>query len=407
MEHIKSIVRIGLIGNVDAGKSTLLGLLTKLKPGEYDDGRGYARSKILKYPHEQSTGRTSSITKEHETFGDKIIEFVDLAGHEPYLKTTMSGLCGGCIDYAFLIVGANMGVGGMTKEHLNIALGLNIPVIVIITKIDISPVKKLKETMTELRSMLKLSGGKKFMVHVTDETSFKSCIETPKKTPVIQISCKSGHNIELLRHLISLLPKKYEFKDIEGINKFWIHYVYLVPGTGIVLYGIVTSGQLKKGLTMQLGPFNGKFKNVIIKSLHDDDRNNIDVLPIGKTGCIALRKGRGGKNPIKRNDIIKGMILCNEPSSTREFLAHIIIFHHSTTIKNGYHCMIHCGLVRQTVEFSDITNLKNKDIDVLRTGDRGDIHVKFVYRPEYIEEGTRFMIREGKTIAIGIIKKLL
>ena len=53
----------------------------------------------------------------------------------------MSGLCNSCLDYAFLIIGANMGTIGMTKEHLNITLGLKIPIIVIITKIDIAPNK--------------------------------------------------------------------------------------------------------------------------------------------------------------------------------------------------------------------------------------------------------------------------
>ena len=36
-------VRVALLGNVDAGKSTLAGVLTT---GERDDGRGSARSKV-------------------------------------------------------------------------------------------------------------------------------------------------------------------------------------------------------------------------------------------------------------------------------------------------------------------------------------------------------------------------
>ena len=82
-------IRIGLIGNVDSGKSTLMGLLTKLKDNEYDDGRGKARYLILKHNHEKESGRTSSITKESKKIHNKIIEFIDLAGHERYLKTTV------------------------------------------------------------------------------------------------------------------------------------------------------------------------------------------------------------------------------------------------------------------------------------------------------------------------------
>lgn len=49
-------VRIAVIGNVDSGKSTMIGVLTS---GEFDDGRGSARSRILRHDHEQSNGRTS------------------------------------------------------------------------------------------------------------------------------------------------------------------------------------------------------------------------------------------------------------------------------------------------------------------------------------------------------------
>ena len=39
-----------------------------------------------------------------------IITFIDLCGHEKYLKTTMFGLLGMLPDYAMVIVGANSGL---------------------------------------------------------------------------------------------------------------------------------------------------------------------------------------------------------------------------------------------------------------------------------------------------------
>lgn len=47
-----------MVGNVDAGKSTLLGVLTH---GELDNGRGMARQKLFRHKHEVETGRTSSV----------------------------------------------------------------------------------------------------------------------------------------------------------------------------------------------------------------------------------------------------------------------------------------------------------------------------------------------------------
>ena len=51
-------IRVAVIGNVDSGKSTMVGVLTR---SILDDGRGFARSKVFKHGHEEATGRTSSI----------------------------------------------------------------------------------------------------------------------------------------------------------------------------------------------------------------------------------------------------------------------------------------------------------------------------------------------------------
>ena len=66
----------------------------------------------------------------------KIVSFIDLAGHERYLRTTVFGLTGCAPDYIMLMVGGNAGLIGMSKEHLGIAVSLGVPVMVIITKID-------------------------------------------------------------------------------------------------------------------------------------------------------------------------------------------------------------------------------------------------------------------------------
>ena len=49
---------VAVVGNVDAGKSTLLGVLTH---GELDNGRGFARQKLFRHKHEMESGRTSSV----------------------------------------------------------------------------------------------------------------------------------------------------------------------------------------------------------------------------------------------------------------------------------------------------------------------------------------------------------
>lgn len=81
--------------------------------------------------------------------------FLDLCGHEKYLKTTMFGLVGLMPDYAMLIVGANMGVSRMTREHLGISLALGVPIFFVVTKVDIAPKEVFDETVNTLIKILK------------------------------------------------------------------------------------------------------------------------------------------------------------------------------------------------------------------------------------------------------------
>ena len=108
-------VRVAVCGNVDSGKSTMIGVLIT---GTNDNGRGAARLNVFSHKHEIDTGRTSSISEQIMGFDDrgnivnykadfhsptwsdianwscKVISFFDLAGHEKYLKTTISGMTG-------------------------------------------------------------------------------------------------------------------------------------------------------------------------------------------------------------------------------------------------------------------------------------------------------------------------
>lgn len=163
-------------------------MLTK---GVLDDGRGKARVNLFRHKHEIESGRTSSVggeilgfdsksqpimshSKKSATSGweeitakaAKILSFVDLAGHEKYLKTTVFGMTGTAPEFAMLMVGANAGMIGMSKEHLGLALSLGIPVLVVVTKIDRCPSHVLEKTIKELTSILKSKSCRKIPLFV-------------------------------------------------------------------------------------------------------------------------------------------------------------------------------------------------------------------------------------------------
>nr|CAD7588649.1 unnamed protein product [Timema genevievae] len=352
-------IRVAVVGNVDAGKSTLLGVLTH---GELDNGRGHARQRLFRHKHEMESGRTSSVGNDILGFDSlgkvvnkpehgsldwvkiceksaKVITFIDLAGHERYLKTT---------------VGANAGVVGMTKEHLGLALALSVPVFVVVTKIDMCPPNVLQDTLRLLVRILKSPG----------------C----RKVPVM--------NLKLLEMFLNLLTTRLVSQDDEPAE-FQIDDIYSVPGVGTVVSGTTMKGIIRLNDMLLLGPDPlGYFIPITVKSIH---RKRMVVKQVrgGQTASFALKK-------VKRGLLRKGMVMVApslNPNACWEFEGEILVLHHPTTISTRYQAMVHCGSIRQTASILSMSQ------DCLRTGDKALVHFRFIKHPEYIKPGQRM----GKT----------
>lgn len=67
----------------------------------------------------------------------KLISLIDLAGDHKFLKTTIYGLSGYSPDYAAILVNPRIGWNEMSDEHLTIAHAFDLPIFVIISKIDL------------------------------------------------------------------------------------------------------------------------------------------------------------------------------------------------------------------------------------------------------------------------------
>ena len=102
-----------VVGNVDAGKSTLIGTLTS---GILDNGRGSARINVARHKHEIESGKTSDISSRILRFPNgKTVTLIDLCGHEKYFTTTATGIAGMMPDYAIVVISPTRGILNMTK----------------------------------------------------------------------------------------------------------------------------------------------------------------------------------------------------------------------------------------------------------------------------------------------------
>lgn len=420
--------RIAVVGNVDAGKSTLLGVLVK---GGLDDGRGKARVNLFRHKHEIESGRTSSVGMEimgFDTKGEvvvsgvpgrklsweeigkrsaKVISFTDLAGHERYLRTTVFGLLSSEPNYCLLMVAANNGLIGMSKEHLGIALALNVPVMVVITKIDMTPPHILQQTLTQLTKILKSPGARKIPIFIKNR---EECINTATQfvsqriCPIFQVSNVTGECLDLVREFLNILPHHGKY-DVDAAFEFHINDTFSVPFVGTVVSGVVKSGVIHAGDTVLVGPDSlGQFTSTTIRSI-ERKRIGVPACSAGQSASFALRR-------VRRKDVRKGMVVLLAKSDTnpnlpaaqpkvhREFVAEVLILSHATTIRTKYQAMLHVGPVSQTCAIIDI------DRAYIRTGDRATVAFRFVQRPEFLAVGDRILFREGRTKGLGIVKQV-
>uniref|UniRef100_A0A8C7KY33 GTP-binding protein 1 n=1 Tax=Oncorhynchus kisutch TaxID=8019 RepID=A0A8C7KY33_ONCKI len=404
-------VRVAVVGNVDAGKSTLLGVLTH---GELDNGRGFARQKLFRHKHEMESGRTSSVGNDILGFdqkgqvvnkpdshggsldwtkicerSSKVITFIDLAGHEKYLKTTVFGMTGHLPDFCMLMVSE----GG---PPLPLFL---VTILTVITKPDFTGCVIVTETLKLLQRLLKSPGCRKIPVLVQNKDDVivtASNFSSERMCPIFQISNVTGENMDLLKMFLNLLSSKTSFREDEPAE-FQIDDTYSVPGVGTVVSGTTLRGLIRLNDTMLLGPDPlGSFLPIAVKSIH---RKRMPVKEVrgGQTASFALKK-------IKRSSIRKGMVMVSprlNPQASWEFMAEILVLHHPTTISPRYQAMVHCGSIRQTATILTMNR------DCLRTGDKASVHFRFIKTPEYLHTDQRLVFREGRTKAVGTITKLL
>ncbi|KMQ41690.1 hypothetical protein HL42_7612 [Trichophyton rubrum] len=420
-ETVEKVIetRIAVVGNVDAGKSTLLGVLVQ---GKLDDGRGKARVNLFRHKHEIETGRTSSVGMEimgFDTHGEivghgqarkqtweeigrqsaKVISFSDLAGHERYLRTAVFGMLSSSPNYCLLMVAANNGLIGMSKEHLGIALSLNVPVMVVITKIDICPPHILQQTVKQLTGILKSPGAHKIPIFIKsreDTVNTATQFVNHRICPIFQVSNVTGECIDLVQTFLNMLPHHGRY-DSGAPLEFLVNDTFSVPFVGTVVSGVVKAGAVHTGDAVLVGPDSlGQFKNTVIKSI-ERKRIHVHACSAGQSASFAL-KG------VRRKDVRKGMVvlpkLDRPPKVYREFVAEVLILSHATTIKPKYQAMLHVGAVSQTCAIIDI------DRDFIRTGDRALVAFRFIQRPEFLSVGDRILFREGRTKGLGIVKEV-
>uniref|UniRef100_UPI00358ECD2C GTP-binding protein 2 n=1 Tax=Myxine glutinosa TaxID=7769 RepID=UPI00358ECD2C len=416
-------LRVAVLGNVDAGKSTLLGVLTQ---GELDNGRGRARLNLFRHLHEIQSGRTSSISFEILGFtskgevvnysdsrtaeeicenASKMVTFIDLAGHQKYLKTTIFGLTSYAPDFVMLVIAANTGIAGTAKEHLGLAMALRLPFFIVVSKDDVCSASTVERTVHQLTYVLRGPGCARvpFLISSSDDamTAATKFPQSPSIAPIFVISSVTGKNLDLLKTFLNVLPPQSNIQAqeelMQQLPEFQVDEIYSVPEVGTVVGGTLYSGICSEGDIFAVGPTeHGEFLPLRVNSIQRN-RTACRVLRAGQAATLAL----GNFN---RTQLRKGMVMVSptaRPTVCSAFDADVVLLFHSGIVRPGFQVTVHVRNVRQTAL---ITNIHGKES--LRMGDKASVTMRFIKQPEYLHIGAKLLFRVGATKGMGHVTKL-
>ena len=201
---------VTVMGHVDHGKTTLLDYIRKTNVTAREFG-----------------GITQHIGASVVEHNGKKIVFLDTPGHEAF--TSMRARGAQVTDIVILIVAADDGVMPQTIEALNHAKAANTPIIVAINKIDKPSAKpdRVKQQLADLGLIPEEWGGDTIMV---------------------EISAKTGLNVDQLLEMILLVAEMNEFvADYEATPQGVVIEAELDKGKGPVANVIVQQGTLRRG----------------------------------------------------------------------------------------------------------------------------------------------------------------
>jgi selenocysteine-specific elongation factor len=208
---------VGTAGHVDHGKSTLIQTLTGRDPDRWAE--------------EKERGLTIDLGFAWTTLEGIEVSFVDVPGHERYLKNMLAGI--EVIDAALFVVAADEGWMPQSEEHLAVLDLLGIDrAVVALTKTDL-----VDQDMVELATL------------EIEEQLHGTSLEGSRVLPV---SAVTDDGIEALTGmLLELVGTKVARGDRP---RLWIDRSFSISGAGTVATGTLLDGPLAVGDRLQVLP---------------------------------------------------------------------------------------------------------------------------------------------------------
>jgi len=206
---MKNII-VGTAGHIDHGKTTLVRALTGIDTDRLEEEKRRGISIDLGFAH---------LTHANIQFG-----FVDVPGHERFVKNMLAGAAG--IDLVILVIGADESIKPQTREHFDICRLLGIRHgLIALTKADLVD--------PELLELVKLEAA---------EFAAGSFLED---APILAVSGTTGQGLAELRDALVQLSSLVPPRDTQGPFRLPIDRSFTLHGFGTVVTGTLASGCIR------------------------------------------------------------------------------------------------------------------------------------------------------------------
>ncbi len=201
---------VGTAGHIDHGKSSLVRALTGTDPDRLQE--------------EKARGITIDLGFAHLDLDDFRIGFVDVPGHEKFVRNMLAGAAG--FDVMLLVVAADESVMPQTVEHISICRLLGVTsAVVALTRVD----------LVEDPDLVELVG-----LEVADALSGSALSDAP----VLPVSSVTGEGLDRLRDALLEAARRAPRRDPAGPFRLPVDRVFSVRGFGAVVTGTLFSGRI-------------------------------------------------------------------------------------------------------------------------------------------------------------------
>jgi selenocysteine-specific elongation factor len=215
---MRSII-IGTAGHIDHGKTALVRALTGVDAD--------------RLPEEKRRGITIDLGFAELDLDDVRIGFVDVPGHERFIKNMLAGAHG--IDLVALVIAADEGVMPQTREHFDICRLLGVRNgLVVITKTD--------TVDEELLELVRIEA---------EELVAGSFLED---APILNTSARTGAGMDELKSALREAALDVPARSSEMVARLPVDRAFTMRGFGAVVTGTLVAGSINEGDEMELLP---------------------------------------------------------------------------------------------------------------------------------------------------------